>query len=126
MRRKTDESAYMKSYKQIKKNIVDGVYPYNTKIPSKRIMASESGVSVISVEHAYDLLRDEGYIRSIEKSGYYVDFRTTDGFSSFPDDKTAVSTVMDSSGQRSDFPVSVLAKTMRNVLTNRQEDILLK
>lgn len=126
MRSKTDESAYMKLYKQIKKNIVDGVYPYNTKIPSKRIMASESGVSVISVEHAYDLLRDEGYIRSIEKSGYYVDFRTTDGFSSFPDDKAAVSTVMDSSGQRSDFPVSVLAKTMRNVLTNRQEDILLK
>lgn len=126
MRSKTDESAYMKLYKQIKKNIVNGVYPYNTKIPSKRIMASESGVSVISVEHAYDLLRDEGYIRSIEKSGYYVDFRTTDGFSSFPDDKTAVSTVMDSSGQRSDFPVSVLAKTMRNVLTNRQEDILLK
>ena len=49
----------MKLYKQIQKNIVDGVYPYNTKLPSKRNMASESGVSVISVEHAYDLLRDE-------------------------------------------------------------------
>ena len=126
MRNKTSESAYMKLYKQIQKNIVDGVYPYNTKLPSKRNMASESGVSVISVEHAYDLLRDEGYIRSVEKSGYFVDFRTTDGFSSFPDDNTTVSTVLDSSGQSSDFPVSVLAKTMRNVLTNRQEDILLK
>ena len=52
MKNKTDDSAYMKLYKQIKKNIVDGVYPYNTKIPSKRTLASESGVSVISVAHA--------------------------------------------------------------------------
>jgi len=126
MRSKTSESAYMKLYKQIKKNIVDGIYPYNTKIPSKRNMASEFGVSVISVEHAYDLLRDEGYIRSVEKSGYYVDFRASDGFSAFPDERTALSTTFDSSGQQSDFPVSVLAKTMRNILTNRQEDILMK
>ena len=126
MRNKTSESAYMKLYKQIKKNIVDGVYPYNTKIPSKRIMASESGVSVISVEHAYDLLRDEGYIRSVEKSGYYVDFRASDGFSSFPEDNTSINYTFDSSNHQYDFPVSVLSKTMRNILTNRQEDILLK
>lgn len=116
----------MKLYKQIKKNIVDGVYPYNTKIPSKRTLASESGVSVISVEHAYELLRDEGYIRSVEKSGYYVDFRATDGFSSFPEDNTSINYTFDNSNHQYDFPVSVLSKTMRNILTNRQEDILLK
>ena len=126
MNNKASESAYMKLYKQIKKNIVDGVYPYNTKIPSKRIMASESGVSVISVEHAYDLLRDEGYIRSVEKSGYYVDFRASDGFSSFPEDKMPLNTSFESSAHQTDFPVSVLSKTMRNILTNRQEDILMK
>ena len=126
MRNKTSESAYIRLYKQIKKNIVDGVYPYNSKIPSKRTMASESGVSVISVEHAYDLLRDEGYIRSVEKSGYFVDFRASDGFSSFPEDKASAALAFDSSSHQYDFPVSVLAKTMRNILTNRQEDILLK
>ena len=126
MRNKTADSAYMKLYKHIKKNIVDGVYPYNTKIPSKRIMASEFGVSVISVEHAYDLLRDEGYIRSVEKSGYYVAFRASDGFSSFPEDRTAINPVLDNSQHQFDFPVSVLSKTMRNILTNRQEDILMK
>lgn len=126
MRNRTSESAYMKLYKQIQKNIVEGVYPYNTKLPSKRNMASESGVSVISVEHAYDLLRDEGYIRSVEKSGYYVDFRASDGFSSFPEDRAAINNRFDNSAHQSDFPVSVLAKTMRNILTNRQEDILMK
>ena len=126
MRNKTSESAYMKLYKQIQKNIVDGVYPYNTKLPSKRNMASESGVSVISVEHAYDLLRDEGYIRSVEKSGYYVDFRASDGFSSFPEEKVSLNNLFDDSSHQSDFPVSVLAKTMRNILSNRQEDILMK
>jgi len=126
MRNKTSESAYMKLYKQIQKNIVDGVYPYNTKLPSKRNMASESGVSVIYVEHAYDLLRDEGYIRSVEKSGYYVDFRASDGFSSFPEEKVSLNNLFDDSSHQSDFPVSVLAKTMRNILSNRQEDILMK
>ena len=126
MKNKTDDSAYMKLYKQIKKNIVDGVYPYNTKIPSKRTLASEAGVSVISVEHAYDLLRDEGYIRSVEKSGYFVDFRATDGFSSFPEEMQSVNTSFDSNSDRQVFPVSVLSKTMRNILTNRQDEILLK
>ena len=126
MRNKTSESIYMNLYKHIKKNIVEGIYPYNSKLPSKRTMASEFNVSVISVEHAYDLLRDEGYIRSVEKSGYFVDFRAADGFSSFPDDRTTVNSVFSSSGQQSGFPVSVLAKTMRNILTNRQEDILMK
>ena len=126
MRNRTSESAYMKLYKQIQKNIVEGVYPYNTKLPSKRNMASESGVSVISVEHAYDLLRDEGYIRSVEKSGYYVDFRASDGFSSFPEDKVSINSLFDNASHQSDFPVSVLSKTMRNILTNRQEDILMK
>lgn len=124
--KKTDDSAYMKLYKQIKKNIVDGVYPYNTKIPSKRTLASEAGVSVISVEHAYDLLRDEGYIRSVEKSGYFVDFRATDGFSSFPEEMQSVNTSFNSNSDRLVFPVSVLSKTMRNILTNRQDEILLK
>lgn len=126
MKNKTGDSAYMKLYKQIKKNIVDGVYPYNTKIPSKRTLASEAGVSVISVEHAYDLLRDEGYIRSVEKSGYFVDFRATDGFSSFPEEMQSVNTSFDSNSGRLVFPVSVLSKTMRNILTNRQDEILLK
>ena len=126
MKRKTNETSYLKLYNHIKKDIVDGVYPYNTKIPSKRTMASQFGVSVISVEHAYDLLRDEGYIRSVEKSGYFVSFRDSDGFSSFPEDNIPSFHQISASQEGYVFPVSVLSKTMRTILTNRQEDILSK
>ena len=81
----TGDTAYMQIYKHIKKDIVDGIYAYNTKIPSKRTISAQFGVSVITAEHAYALLCDEGYIRSVQKSGYFVDFRPDDGFSSFPD-----------------------------------------
>lgn len=126
MKRKTNETSYIKLYNHIKKDIVDGVYPYNTKIPSKRTMASQFGVSVISVEHAYDLLRDEGYIRSVEKSGYFVSFRDSDGFSSFPEENLPSFHQISASQEGYVFPVSVLSKTMRTILTNRQEDILSK
>ena len=127
MKNNTNDSAYLQIYKKIKTDIVEGVYPYNTKIPSKRNMANDHGVSVITIEHAYALLCDEGYIRSVEKSGYFVDFRPDDGFSSFPDD-TLQQPVPSDNARSEDmvFPVSVLSKTMRSILTNRQEDILLK
>lgn len=126
MNKKSNETSYLKLYKHIKKDIVDGVYPYNTKIPSKRTMAAQSGVSVISVEHAYDLLRDEGYIRSVEKSGYFVSFRDSDGFSSFPEENISSFDHISASQEGYVFPASVLSKTMRTILTNRQDDILKK
>lgn len=127
MNKNTNETAYIKLYRHIKDNIVDGVYPYNTKIPSKRTVAQSFGVSVITAEHAYALLCDEGYIRSVEKSGYFVEFRPTDGFSSYPDKDTVdVPHQISLSAGKNTFPVSVLAKTMRSILTNRYDEILLK
>ena len=42
--------------------------------------AAELGVSTVTVEHAYSLLCEEGYVESRERSGYYVIFRESDGF----------------------------------------------
>ena len=55
-------SAYMQLYTQLRTDIVDGVYPFGVKLPSKRLLAEEAGVSVITVEHAYAILCDEGYV----------------------------------------------------------------
>lgn len=124
---KNSESAYINIYNHIKKDIVNGDYPYNTKIPSKRTTAAAFGVSVITVEHAYELLCDEGYIRSVEKSGYFVDFKAGDGFSAFPDEAAPAPMTFAVSSDSDDlFPVSVLSKTMRSILSSRQEDILRK
>ena len=76
--------AYLQLYNQIKADIVKGIYPYGSKVPSKRTMAVETGISTITVEHAYALLCEEGYIESRERSGFFVVFRFVDGFASTP------------------------------------------
>ena len=58
------QPAYMQLYHQIRDDITRGVCPYGMRLPSKRFLAAETGTSVITVQHAYDLLTDEGYIRS--------------------------------------------------------------
>lgn len=126
MNRNKNSASYINIYEHIKKDIVDGVYPYNTKIPSKRVTAQAFGVSVITVGHAFELLNDEGYIRCVEKSGCFVDFRPSDGFSSFPEEIAGASPHLAASSGEYHFPVSVLSKTMRSILTNRRDDILRK
>jgi AraC-like DNA-binding protein len=53
-------------------------------------MCSELGVSTITVEHAYALLCDEGYIESRQRSGFFVIFRKNDGFASSSEVKTVL------------------------------------
>lgn len=65
---------YLKVYEQVREDIIGGRYPVGTKLPSKRVMAEAMGMSVITIEHAYELLAEEGYIFPKEKSGYFVSF----------------------------------------------------
>ncbi len=69
---KTKDFAYIKIYTQIREKIMNGVYRHGDKLPSKRTLAEEMGSSVITVEHAYSILCDEGYIESRQRSGYFV------------------------------------------------------
>jgi GntR family transcriptional regulator/MocR family aminotransferase len=61
---KSDCPVYIQIYKKIKEDIISGTYPYNTKLPSKRLLATETETSIITVEHAYNLLCEEGYRRN--------------------------------------------------------------
>jgi len=63
---------YLALYERVRDDIIAGVYPHSKKLPSKRNMADDYKVSVITVEHAYELLEEEGYIISKEKCGYFV------------------------------------------------------
>ena len=58
---KENRPVYLQLYRQIRDDIIAENYPYNTKLPSKRCLAEETGVSIITVEHAHALLCDEGY-----------------------------------------------------------------
>lgn len=117
------ESAYMQLYRQIRRDITDGVYPEHSRLPSKRTICIDCGVSVITAEHAYAILCDEGYAESRERSGYYVIYKNT-GFAPSPEKPAqAGRTVHRADGT---FPFSVLAKCMRKTLADYGERIFVK
>ena len=118
------QSAYLQLYHQLRRDIVSGVYPLGTKLPSKRLIAGETGVSVITVEHALAILCDEGYLESRERSGFFVSFVAADCFpvSEMENDRRALSL----HGTEDEFPFPSLAKTMRRVLSEYGESILVK
>ncbi len=122
---KENRPLYLQLYKHIRDDIILENYPYNTKLPSKRSLAEETGVSTITVEHAYSLLCDEGYVESRERSGFIVIFRKRDGFAATVE-LHAEHTSHQSDIGLPDFPLSVLSKTMRKVLTNRGDLLLEK
>ena len=125
MKYKVDKSirpAYLQIYRQIKEDIISGNYPYNSKLPSKRLLADETETSTVTVEHAYALLCDEGYVESRERSGFFVIFRNSDGFALPP--ASEVRAVAHHTNSNPDFPFSVLAKTMRNVISDLGDAIL--
>ena len=129
MKYKVDKSirpAYLQIYKQIKEDIINGNYPYNTKLPSKRLLADETETSTVTVEHAYALLCDEGYVESRERSGYFVIFQNTDGFALPFAGENLRGKISYKHNESPGFPFSVLAKTMRNIISDFGETILEK
>lgn len=123
--KESKKPAYLQLYKLMRADIIAQIYPYNSKLPSKRMLADEVGVSTVTVEHAYALLCDEGYVESRERSGYIVIFRKSDGFAE-PSEHRAEHTAHIVSSAYPDFPLSVLSKTMRKVLTDRGGQLLEK
>lgn len=117
---------YFELYQTIKNKIISG--EYKTKLPSKRVMADMTGYSLITVEKAYSILADEGYIISKERSGYYV--CKLDAFATM--EKNTADTQIEyleepsGSGQLSDFEHSVWFKTIRKVISENGERLFIK
>ena len=63
---------YMQIYQYIKNEILLHHLTPGTKLPSKRSLATQLGISTITVEGAYGQLVSEGYIYARLKSGYFV------------------------------------------------------
>ena len=64
---------YEALYRCIRGDILSGKLAPGEKLPSKRALAQNLEVSKITVEGAYNQLLAEGYIRSAEKIGYFVE-----------------------------------------------------
>ena len=115
---KNNRPVYLQIYKQIRQDIIDGIYHLGTKLPSMRLLSDELLVSTVTVNHAYALLCDEGYAESRERSGFFVIFQKSDGFAASVETHTEHSIVPKINHTYPDFPFSVLAKTMRKVLSD--------
>jgi GntR family transcriptional regulator/MocR family aminotransferase len=118
-----EDRKYEVLYETLRKQIVSGIYPYGTKLKSKRALAEEYHMSLITVEHALSLLSEEGYIETKERKASRVIYRAGDFM--MPEDKERAE---EKAGAfvhtESLFPFSVLARTMRHVLSIHGEEIL--
>ncbi len=134
----TNIPAYIQIYRKLVNDILMNNYPSGSRLPSKRTLAEEAGVSVITVQHAMELLADEGYVEAVERSGYFVIYDNKD-FNTFEPALFAENDFKneESRGQETNaplanqtldhferFPFSVLSKTMRKVILNYGERII--
>ncbi|MDD3865167.1 MAG: PLP-dependent aminotransferase family protein [Candidatus Izemoplasmatales bacterium] len=71
--RQSKTPLYEQLYLRIRRMIEEGKLISNTKMPSKRKLATNLSLSAITVDNAYQQLVAEGYLRSIPKSGFYVE-----------------------------------------------------
>ena len=120
------EKKYLTLYHNIKEKILSGEYKSGEKLPSKRVMADKSGCSVITVETAYNMLSDEGYIAPMERCGYYV--CELDLFPS-TEKKTTAFTYLDEDAyetEKNDFEYSVWFKTIRKVISEKGDELFAK
>lgn len=122
---KQNRPAYLQLYTLIRDDIIAENYAYNAKLPSKRSLAAETDLSTVTVEHAYGLLCDEGYVESRERSGYVVIFRKSDEFAA-PNVRPTEYAPQRSDRSYPDFPLSVMSKTMRKVLTEHGDLVMAK
>ena len=123
---KENRPVYLQLYNQIREDIINDVLRFDSKLPSIRALAEELGISTVTVEHAYALLSDEGYVESRERSGYVVSFRKADGFASTANTTHKYHAATETKHAYPDFPLSVLSKTMRKVLTEHGDLLLEK
>ena len=176
-----NKPAYLQLYEYLKHDIVTGVFSYGSKMPSKRTLAEDIGISIITVQHAYEILCEEGYLEGKQRSGYFAVYKDSDfvsvadgigntfmdysgkaefqrnlettdigehTFSSlvehnFPQESTSekigkiteIDGISETSGtihqtkneaSRTTFPFSTLSKTMRKVLLDYGDRILVK
>ena len=63
---------YLQLYQYIRSEAEAGHLVSGEKLPSKRQLAKQLKLSVVTVEGAYSQLVAEGYLESRDRSGYYV------------------------------------------------------
>lgn len=129
------EPLYYQIYKGIRAEIRANHLLPDEKLPSKRTLSSHLQVSIITIQSAYDQLVEEGYIRAVPRSGYYVE--STQQLPVVSDNNADIISIeretenkkykisFSTSGvDTKQFPFSTWAKLSRRILSEEQEHLL--
>ncbi len=119
---------YEALYRCIRQDILSGKLSPGEKLPSKRALALHLEVSKITVETAYNQLLAEGFIRSQEKVGYFVETlqkQPTASAWSEAENPEKEDLIDLTGGSPSHFPFSVWSKLQREVMLDLGEELLL-
>lgn len=134
LEKKKNQPLYETLYEALKQDILKGRLRPGERLPSKREMARDNGVSVKTVLAAYEQLLVEGYLTSKEKKGYFVaNVETMEEYHpepvSYPQlyqeerwfaDFTSNNTIYEK------FPFSLWRKVMREVLTEKDKELVVR
>ncbi len=127
------EPLYEQLYRFLRREIETGRIPAGERLPSKRKLASDAHLSVVTVETAYSQLVAEGYLRSEDRRGFFVQQAASRPEQAqplsqpLPAAPAKPSCLYDFATNAVDaefFPFSTWAKLTREVLSSRDSALL--
>ena len=122
---KEHKPAYLELYETLREEIRRGDRAAGERLTSRRQLARDYGLSVVTGEHSLVVGRREGYNEARPRSGYYIIYQAEDGFAVSVPPEAEPRGAPVPGGERT-FPFSVLARTMRRVLTDYGEALMSK
>ncbi len=75
----SDTPIYLQIRNQIVKGIASGELEADERLPTVRGLAEQSGINMMTVSKAYQVLKNEGYIKTDRRSGAIVAAAAADG-----------------------------------------------
>lgn len=126
-------------YSCIREDILDGRLLSGQRLPSKRELATDNGVALVTVENAYEQLIIEGYVEAKPRKGYFVadievmerdkdllsktncseagkEDNTNCGINNFLADFTTGTVQSDA------FPYTIWSKILRRIISDKERD----
>lgn len=114
------KAMYIQLYDYIVEEILNGRLQNGMKLPTRRKMAEQLNIAETTVDSAYKMLQDTGYIISIPRRGYVVSFKASPYGSDIPWESTAREEIVFSPNgiDISRLPRTAYAKIMKDILYN--------
>ena len=128
---------YQLLYQQLKAQIQNNSLPVGSRLPSKRKLAEQLGLSVNTVDGAYSQLEAEGFIQSCPRRGFFVletgllpatprQEPTTLLRTEPPSQDTILVDFSPSGMAREQFPFGIWRRLMKNCFNEYDETLLLR